>query len=63
MATKRGVITSVVLVGGILAALYPTVIVPVLDSNRRSPTQTPSRSQGGGLKRGSMWSEIEKRNN
>jgi hypothetical protein len=62
MATKRGVITSAVLVGGILAALYPTVIVPVLDSNRRSPTQTPSRSQGG-LKRGSMWSEIEKRNN
>jgi hypothetical protein len=61
MATKRGVITSLVLVGGIAAALYPTVIVPVLDSNRRSPTHP--RSNNGGLKRGSMWSEIEKRSN
>jgi hypothetical protein len=62
MATKRGVVTSVVLVGGILAALYPTVIVPVLDSNRRSPSTSRS-SANGGLKRGSMWSEIEKRSN
>ena len=59
MATKRGVVTSLVLVGGILAALYPTVIVPVLDSNRRAPTDISSRP--GGINRGSMWSELEKR--
>lgn len=61
MATKRGVVTSLVLVGGILAALYPTVIVPVLDSNRRAPTDISSRSETGGINRGSMWSELEKR--
>ena len=61
MATTRGVITSLVVVGGICAALYPIGVVPLLESKRRSKENPPAAQQPG-FQKGSLWKELEKRN-
>ena len=62
MATTRGVVTSVVVVGAILAALYPIAILPMIESKRRGSAGSPHPTTvQGGFQKGSLWKEIEKR--
>lgn len=63
MATTRGVVTSVIVVGGICAALYPIAVVPLLESKARAARgeAPPALNVEPGFRRGSLWKEIEKR--
>jgi hypothetical protein len=62
MATTRGVITSVLVVGTIVGALYPIAVVPVLESKRRAARGESRvvRPVEPGFRKGSLWKEIEK---
>jgi hypothetical protein len=57
MTNWKSAATVGVLLGALGFAIYPIVIVPVLD--KRSPTESPPVPRSG-VQRKSMWKEMDK---
>jgi hypothetical protein len=61
MATRRGVTTTLVLLGATGVAFYPVVALPLLgQAQRERPEAQPLEP---GFSKGSLWKESEKKQN
>lgn len=61
MVDKRSALTVSILVGGIVAVLYPIAVIPLLGKGRKEPDNN-NNGQEPGFRKSSHWGEVQRRN-